>query len=126
MSNMIPGVELSNFRLSASFPDWPLGGSRRGLCTFTHERNKRGQQRILRTTTGKPKASTYYPMICVADGSDGRVHLVALTDYGFIYVRSSDMQHAERTVHADAEPELYAQLVQSLKAVCIVDVATGG
>lgn len=120
MSDSMPAdFTLSNFRLSDEIPDWPLGGGRRGVCVFSREANKKGQ-RILRTTTGKPKASRYYPMICLADGSDGRTHLVGLTDYGFVAIMSSDMQHSEYSVFMDSDTDRYVALVKELTKVCEV------
>lgn len=90
---------LSNPRKNDSIADWPIGGSRRGTAVFTHEANSRGE-RIGRTTTGKPKYTTYYAKICLVDGSDGKTHLLAHTGNsgGFLSVLSADMQHSDFSV----------------------------
>lgn len=82
---------LSNFRKEDTIQDWPLGSNKRGPAVFTHESNKRGQ-RILRTTTGKPKATTYYLRVCLCDGSDGKTHILGFSSYGFLSVMSCDMK----------------------------------
>ena len=89
---------LSNFRKEDTIQDWPLGSGRRGPCGFAHESNRKGQ-RILRTTTGKPKASTYYIRICLCDGSDGKTHLIGWSEYGFLSVLSADMKLSDGTIH---------------------------
>jgi hypothetical protein len=89
---------LSFFRKGDTIQDWPLGGGKRGTCLFHHESNKRGQ-RILRTTTGKPKASTYYMRVCLVDGSDGKTHYIGYSQYGFLSVMSCDMQHSDFSIH---------------------------
>lgn len=88
---------LSNFRKQETIQDWPLGGSKRGPCVFTHEANNRGQ-RIVRTTTGKPKASTYYIRVCLVDGSDGKTHYIGYSIYNFLSVMSCDMKLQDFTI----------------------------
>jgi len=109
---------LTNFRKEDTIQDWPLGSNKRGPCTFTHEANKRGQ-RILRTTTGKPKASRYYSLVCLADGSDGKTHLVGYCQYGGIAVMSADMQHSDYTLYGDMgdRKELFPVYLAELKRV---------
>lgn len=93
---------LTNPRTYAEFEDWP-SGRKRVKCVFQHEANRKGE-RISRTTTGKPKFTVYYQKIRIVDGDDNRTHLLALTEYGSIYVLSSDMKHSEYTVYpTDAE-----------------------
>ncbi len=93
---------LTNFRKEDTIADWPLGGNKRGSAVFAHESNKRGQ-RISRTTTGKPKRSTYYLRVCLADGSDGKTHYVGWSAYGFLSVMSCDMQHSNFSIF-DGDP----------------------
>jgi hypothetical protein len=89
---------LSNFRREDSIENWPIGRDKRATAVFAHEANKRGQ-RILRTTTGKPKATTYYQAICLADGSDGKTHLVSLAaEMDMLRIGSADMKHADFTL----------------------------
>jgi hypothetical protein len=85
----------TNPRLEATFQDWPLGGSKRGPCTFVVEKHPKRGSRILRTTTGKPKASTYSDLCAIVDGSDGRTYLLHYsTAYGeCVSIYSSDNAH---------------------------------
>lgn len=86
----------SNPRLNATFTDWPLGGSKRGECTFTVEKHPRKGSRILRTTTGKPKASTYSTLCAIVDAEDGKTYLLHYNDkYGSksISIYQSDNAH---------------------------------
>ena len=108
---------LSNFRKSDSIENWPIGRQQRATAVFTHEANKRGQ-RILRTTTGKPKASNYYTLICLADGSDGKTHLVGFSEYG-LHVMSADMQHSDFSLYHDMGDgqELFPIYLEQLQAV---------
>lgn len=86
---------LSNFRKEETIQDWPYGSNKRGPAVFVVEQNKRGQ-RMLRTTFGKPKATQYYDAVCLADGSDGKTHIVAYSaNYGLLLVKSCDMQHQD-------------------------------
>ena len=90
--------ELSNFRRGDVIEDWPLGGGKRGNCCFTHESNNRGQ-RMARTTTGKPKRSVYYKMVCLVDGTDDKTHFIGLTPSGtHLAVMSCDMKHSDFAV----------------------------
>jgi hypothetical protein len=107
-------IKLSNFRRSATIEVWPLGGGKRGRCVFQHEANKRGQ-RILRTTTGAPKATTYYQRIALADGDDGRIHIVGFSEYGMLCVMASDMRHGEFTLYP--KDDLFETYRQQLFAV---------
>ena len=100
---------LSNFRKEETIQDWPLGSNKRGPCVFQHESNKKGQ-RILRTTTGKPKASTYYVRVCLVDGSDGKTHYIGWSEFGFLSVQSCDMKLSDFSVHrTDPNFEEYKQ-----------------
>jgi len=90
---------LSNFRKEETIQDWPIGGNRRGPAVFTHESNKRGQ-RLLRTTTGKPKPSTYYERVCLVDGSDGKTHYIGWSS-GFLSVMSCNMEHQDFSIFSN-------------------------
>ena len=61
-----------------------------------HRRNEQKGSRILRTTTGKPKASTYSTQVAIVDGSDGRTYLLHYHNlYGneSVTIYDSDNQH---------------------------------
>ena len=110
-------ITFSNPRLNATFDDWPLGGTRRGTCTFQVETNARGS-RTLRTTTGKPKASTYSDKCCVVDGSDGKTYLLHYNKtYNAVSIYQSDNAHnahfgepGDSYVPQDTKPELFATM----------------
>lgn len=110
-------VTFSNPRLVAEFSDWPMGGNKRGRCVFQVEHDNRGW-RVSRTTTGKPKYTTYSGQACIVDASNGRTYILEMAKiYGFITIRRSDFMDAgsdigrERgSVFEDREPELFAEL----------------
>jgi len=110
---------LSNFRASDEIEGWPLGRDKRGTAVFTHESNKKGQ-RISRQTPykggmSKPKSSTYYERICLADGSDGKTHMVGITGYGFISVLSCDMKLSDFSIQE--KDDNYAEVMSAVRAV---------
>ena len=91
----------SNPRTEAEFDDWPFG-RQRCRCRFVVETDKRGRQRVARTTenktrTGwnKPKRTTYAERFVIVDGDDGKTYLLSYhTDYGeAVGVCMSDVQH---------------------------------
>ena len=75
-------LKLSNPRQYAEVEDWPIGRDRRGTAIFEVETGRGGKQRVARTTTGKPKRTTYYNWILVVDGEDDRTYLIAETEFG--------------------------------------------
>lgn len=84
----------SNPRLVAEFSDWPLGGNKRGPCKFEVEKNNKGC-RILRTTTGRAKASTYSTLCAIVDGDDGKTYLLHYNGKhgNSVSIFQSDNQH---------------------------------
>jgi hypothetical protein len=91
----MPQVTFSNPRHEATFPDWPLGGSRRGPCTFKVEHKPGRGYRVGRTTTGATKYSTYSPRVAIVDGSNGRTYILSTSNYGgFINISASDFKDA--------------------------------
>jgi len=110
---------LSNFRTSDEIEGWPLGRDKKGTAIFTHESNKEGQ-RISRQTPykgglSKPKSSTYYARICLADGSDGKTHMVGITSYGFISVLSCDMKLSDFSIQV--KDDNYIEVMAEVRAV---------
>lgn len=90
-------ITFSNPRLVAVIEDYPLGGSKRGRCTFEIEQGKRGY-RAKRTTTGKPKFATYAGKAAIVDGSDGRTYVLQhATPYDFIHIMRHDFMDATGT-----------------------------
>ncbi len=88
-------LTFSNPRRKATFTDWPLSFTKRGECTFeVHNMGKKGE-RVSRTTTGKPKFTTYASKAAIVDGSNGKTYLLLYSNnYGeSIRIASSDMQH---------------------------------
>lgn len=89
-------ITFSNPRLAADFPDWPMGGNKRGRCTFTVEYNPKRGYRFIRQTTGKPKATTFGGPAAIVDGSDGRTYLLQKAGmYDFISVYGSNLLCAD-------------------------------
>ena len=75
-------VKFSNPRKLAVIEDYPIGGSKRGRCTFEVESNGKGE-RCLRTTSGRPKADTYARAVVIVDGDNGRTYILKYSDrYG--------------------------------------------
>ncbi len=114
----------TNPRLQASFPDWPLGGSKRGLCTFRVEKHPSRGSRVLRQTTGKPKASSYSTLCAIVDADDGRTYLLHYNStYGAISIYQSDNAHCahfgqsgDHYHHLSHSPHfatLYAMILQA-------------
>ncbi len=95
-------ITLSNPRLSAEFTDWPLGGSKRGVCRFEVHHEPRKGARVSRTTTGKPKMSTYHGLTVICDGSDGKTYIVCYSRHPSpdhaISVYSSDFKNPPEDV----------------------------
>lgn len=96
-------LEFSNPQTTAEFPDWPLGGTKRGLCRFWVEFNpgKGKGYRVGKVTinpkTGqlnKPKYDTYGGPAAIVDGNDGRTYILQYTNYDFIKVSTHDFMSA--------------------------------
>lgn len=87
----------SNPCMHAEIPNWPMGGSKRGVATFSIETRAGKGQRAVRITecNGKlsaPKVRTFAKQARIVDGSDGKTYVVELSSYGFISVMRSDMK----------------------------------
>jgi hypothetical protein len=113
-------LTFSNPRLKAEFTDWPLGGSKRGACVFLVHRDKKGY-RVSRTTTGKPKFTTYNGQACIVDGSNGRTYILQIAAlYGFIKVMRSDFMDATGDMGINASVfEADAELHKELTALIV-------
>lgn len=104
-------LTFTNPRLHAEFTDWPLGGSKRGACTFNIEHNPKRGYRLTRTTFGKPKVGTYSGPAAIVDGDDGRTYVLQVAaGYGFIKVTKSDFYDNE-TVFQEDSPARHAELL---------------
>lgn len=108
-------ISFSNPRTEAVFPDWPLGGAKRGECKFWVEFNPKRGYRFCRVTTGKPKTATFGGKGVIVDGSDGRTYLIQFAgSFDFISVKSSDFMSPASEVHPSGvfpeQAELYAEL----------------
>jgi len=113
----------SNPRKSTRIENWPSGG-KRVTATFEVEANKKGE-RIARTTTGKPKYTTYNKTMCIVDcEDDGKTYLLGLsTHVEMITVFSSDMKHSVKSFFDGDEQypilkDLLKQSVSSESSVC--------
>ena len=119
-------LTLSNPRSEATIEDYPIGSNRRGNVHFKTEQGTRGkqkeQERMLRTTTGKPKPSTFYSKIRVVDGDDGKTHLIAQPyGYNFVYLIPATMKttkafHPPSNHSTEEEDAMYNQITELLKA----------
>jgi hypothetical protein len=69
----------SNPRTEATIENWP-SGSRRVTANFKVETNNKGS-RVVRTTTGAPKLTTYYLKMVLVDGDDGKIYAIGNTIY---------------------------------------------
>ena len=109
-------LTFSNPRLRAEFPEWSLGGSKRGLCVFQVETTGKGS-RVTKTTTGKPKKFTYARKCCIVDGSDGKTYILELSHYNeAVSIHSHDHMTPgpevmkEHYFTKDREPETFQTL----------------
>ena len=117
-------ITFTNPRLSATFTDWPLGGSKRGTCVFTVTHKPGKGWRFERVTTGKPKCSTYGGLGAIVDGSDGRTYLLQKAGaFDFIKIMRSDFMSAAGEVGRgsvfpnDPNDEEYANLMAIIASV---------
>lgn len=111
-------IAFDNPRLRAEFADWPSGG-KRVSCVFQVEHHPKRGWRIGKTTTGKPKFSTYGGQAAIVDGSDGKTYLLQVAEgYGFVKIMSHDFMNApaaigmESAVFASNEPDLHRELLK--------------
>ncbi len=112
-------LTFTNPRIKAEFTDWPLGGNKRGMCKFVVENGGKKGFRISRTTTGKPKCSTYAGRSAIVDGSNGRTYLLQhVAMYGGVHVMRSDFMDAtsdlechSSTFYRDSNPDMYNTLL---------------
>lgn len=115
-------IKFSNPRRRAEFTDWP-NGSKRVNCVFDMEFKLGKGWRFTRTTTGKPKTTTYGREGCVVDGEDGKTYLIQRAgQFNFINIFRSDFMAAhfgvngDNCVFPDNNPELYAELDSLIEA----------
>jgi hypothetical protein len=93
----------SNPRMTATIKNWPMGGIKRGTAVFEIETSERGE-RAHRTTflplkpPTAPKLLTYAQKMRIVDGDDGRTYIAALTAFGHITIKRSDMKFDEESV----------------------------
>lgn len=102
----------SNPRLKAVIEDYPLGGNKRGQCTFEIEFKPGKGYRAVRTTTGKPKLHTYGGKAVIVDGDDGKTYILQHTNYGgFINISRWDFMNADPGACFPGEsPERFKEL----------------
>lgn len=100
-------LTFSNPRIFAVIEDWPLGNGKRGPCTFQVCRTKRGW-RISRTTTGKPKYTTFGGPACIVDGNDGKTYLLRDAGVGFSHVTVSRGDLYDATAEMGGNASVFA------------------
>lgn len=87
-------ITLSNPRLDAIIPDYPLGGNIRGKMHFWIEKNAKGA-RFCRQSTGKVKTGTYGSDARIVDGSDGKTYFLVKSKFTTgISAHSADLMSA--------------------------------
>ena len=116
-------MKFSNPRLRAEIADYPIGGSRRGLCVFEIIHKEGKGWKFFRTTTGKPKGDIAYGRAgCIVDGDDGRTYLLQRAgSFNFISVYRSDMKSFPLVgggagVFPETSPELFKELDDLIEA----------
>lgn len=109
-------ITYRNPRDRAEFPDWPLGGSKRGHCRFFVEKDPRRGERVGKVTTGKPKYTTYAPKWAIVDGDDGRTYLVCATPYGAVLVKKHDFMIHEYISSDDPRAQEVGALLNSVRS----------
>jgi hypothetical protein len=103
-------LSYSNPRMSAVIENWPLGGSKRGVCTFRVEVVAKKGERATRQTTGAIKKKTFARKVRIVGGSDGRIYILELSMSDCISVCSSDMQHDVETIWPRDDAERYSTI----------------
>lgn len=112
----------SNPRKSAVIENWP-SGSKRVTAVFEVESNKKGE-RVLRTTTGKPKMTTYNRSMAIVDGDDGKTYILGLaTHFNMVTIYSSDMKLSVRHVSDNDQTGEYQKLLRLLHQAIIKSAA---
>ncbi len=111
-------MNYSNPTLKLVIDDYPLGGSKRGPCTFEVQKSDKGE-RVSRLTFGKPKFTTYADRYAIVAGEDGRTYILAdVRHYGHITIYRSDFKCApENGPSRDFQPERYAELLALIDVV---------
>jgi len=104
-------IQLTNPRTEATIENWPYG-RKQVTANFEVEANKRGE-RVKRTTTGKPKATTYYAKCRIVDGDDGRTYVLAQTEFGQIVLIPGTLKTTE---YFYSDSEAYALYKSQLDA----------
>lgn len=107
-------ITLSNPRLSAVIENWPSGRKRVTATFLVESKIIKGVvcQRGLRSTTGKPKATTYYPQVAIVDGSDGKTYFIAgTTEYGQRLLIPGTMQFGHQYFTSGPEWEQIGNLL---------------
>lgn len=106
MTNETVVLTYSNPRKELVISDWP-SGSHKTEARFNVEANK-GKERAVRITvnpkTGRdnaPKKMTYASKVVFVDGSDGKLYILELTDYGFVSVMRGTFDYGQETIHKD-------------------------
>lgn len=106
----------SNPRKNVVIEDWP-SGKLRTKATFTVEEGK-GKERAVRVTvnpkTGRENAAkklTYARKVVFVDGSDDRLYILELSDYGFISVMKGTFDYQHETIWPDKD-ERFSSLME--------------
>jgi hypothetical protein len=103
-------MNLSNPREKAVIEDWPIG-RKRCTATFQVEDGGKKGQRVARTTTGKPKRTTYYQKVMIVDGDDGRTYIIARTEHNQAVVIPGTLKTTEYFYEGSPEYDMIRALL---------------
>jgi len=103
-------MNLSNPRQEAVIEDWPIG-RKRCTATFVVEDGGKKGQRVARTTTGKPKRTTYYQRVMIVDGDDGRTYVIARTMHNQMVVIPGTLKTTEYFYEGTPEHAMIKELL---------------
>lgn len=97
----------SNPRKSLVVEDWPSGSLRTKATFFVEAKDKKGERAvrvIINPKTGRenaPKALTYANRVVFADGDDGRLYVLELTNYGHISIMKGTFDYTHESIFED-------------------------
>ena len=104
-------LQLSNPRREAVVEDWPNG--RRRVNAFFSVETVKGKDRVCRTTTGKPKKTTYHVKMRLVDGDDGRIYALGLTELNQMVLWAGTLKTTEYFHEDDEEYGVYRALLEA-------------
>lgn len=113
MENPTMPLILSRPRSAADFADWPIGQGQTAPCRFWIETDHCGHEKVCRQIgIAAIRQTGYYQKCAIADGSDGRIYVIAKLCKSKVIVLIPDLRNKIQRiwVRADREPETYWKL----------------